>query len=83
MCVKAYFVFYWENPFSVGLVGQLFQLASNQVEKVEKALAVFFRGLFPGVTEFQPKYSIEKRQTDQVKLWLGLIAVEHDQSVLK
>ena len=76
-------MFYLENLFSVGLVGQLFQPTSNQVVKVEKALAVFFRGLFPGVTEFQPKYSIEKRQTDQVKLWLGLIAVEHDQSVLK
>ena len=37
-------MFYWENPFSVGFVEQLFQPASNQVEKVEareEALAVF------------------------------------------
>ena len=33
-------VFYWGGePFSVGLVVQLFQPASNQVETAEKALA--------------------------------------------
>jgi len=31
-----FFVFYWEKPFSGGLVDQLFQPASNQVETVEK-----------------------------------------------
>jgi len=35
-----FFVFYWGKPFSVGLVDQLVQSASNQVETVEKALAV-------------------------------------------
>ena len=39
-------MFYWENPFPVGLVELLFQPASNQVEKVEEAreeaLAVFY-----------------------------------------
>ena len=31
-------MFYWDQPFSVGLVDQLFQPASNRVETVEKAL---------------------------------------------
>ena len=34
-----FFVFYWRNLVSVGLVDQLFQPASNQVEMVEKAFA--------------------------------------------
>ena len=41
------FVFYLQKPFSVGLVAQLFQPASNWVETVEKALvaaAVVFAG---------------------------------------
>ena len=29
----------WEKPFPVGLVDQLFQAASNQVETVEKGFA--------------------------------------------
>ena len=31
-------MFYWQKPFSVGLVAQRFQPTSNWVEKVEKAL---------------------------------------------
>jgi len=30
-----FFVFYWEKPFSVGLVDQLFQSALSLVEMVE------------------------------------------------
>jgi len=36
-----FFVFHWEKPFSVDLVDQLFQPASNQVETVEKHLRYY------------------------------------------
>ena len=61
-----------EKPFSVGLVDQLFQPASNQVETVEKALVLLCRVIVARVRAIPLSYrvsteNVEKRQPYQPK----------------
>jgi hypothetical protein len=61
-----------QKPFSVGLVDQLFQPASNQVETVEKLLAATAKDVYSQeLPRFNrkrlEKWSIEKRQPYQPK----------------
>ena len=68
----------WEKFVSVGLVDQLFQPASNQVETVEKALSWVYRVIVARIKDYShelprsnrkrlEKCSIEKRQPYQPK----------------
>jgi len=90
-----FFVFYWENPFLVTLVDQLFQPASNQVETVEKAFARLCRKIVARLRTSRRNYCVSTEKGWQEKCFssrnvdrinpnrLGLkrlIPAEHDLS---